>query len=83
MKDHFFNLNTFLNFQKDPENFEKSIDYIRSLYILAEKETDMASKKELHFKAYDLAKKWIQKNEQSYLAQKWYFFFFLVVKLFC
>ena len=60
----FFNL-------KDPTNVNRCIDYIRVIYILAEKETQPEIKKELRFKANDIAKSCMEANPKSYLAQKW------------
>ena len=64
---------TFTYQQANPDVQMKSCLLTQFNIDTSEKETDLAAKKELHFKAYDLAKKCIQINDQSYLAQKWYF----------
>jgi hypothetical protein len=58
-------------FLKDPANLNACIDYIRVIYVLAEKEALLETKKELRFKANDLAKSCMEAEPKSYIAQKW------------
>ena len=48
------------------------IDYIKSLYVLGESETDNELKREYRFKANQLAKQCLDDYSSSYLAHKWY-----------
>jgi hypothetical protein len=57
---------------KDETNQLKLIEYIKSLYFLADKEQNAEAKKELQFKAHSLAKKCLDVYPDSYLSHKWY-----------
>lgn len=60
-----------LNYEKCPGNMKACIEFIKSLTILADTETDVNKKKELRTKAYSLAKTVVNDNPDSYLALKW------------
>lgn len=60
-----------LNYEKCPSNMKACIEFIKSLTILADTETDVSKKKELRTKAYNLAKTCANDNPDSYLALKW------------
>jgi hypothetical protein len=61
-----------LLYEKDPNSLFSCIEFIKSLYVLAEGESDSNRRKELRFKAYNLSKRANELNQHSYLAKKWY-----------
>ncbi len=58
-------------YEKDPDNFNSMIGYLRTLYCLAEKETETETKKSLALEAYNLGKRCIELNPDMYLSHKW------------
>jgi hypothetical protein len=60
-------------YESDSNNFNNLIGYLRTVYCLAEKESDYEIKKTLASEAYKLAKKCVELNSKLYLSHKWYF----------
>ena len=60
-----------LNYEKNPNNMKACIEFIKSLTILGDTETDTNKKKELRTKAYNLAKACLDDNPDTYLSLKW------------
>jgi hypothetical protein len=58
--------------QNDPTNIALAIDYIRTLYVLAEKEPEPKTKRNLDLTSYHLAKECLIADSCSYLSQKWF-----------
>ena len=57
---------------KDETNFDKLIEYIKSLFALAERvDGDFNFVKETHFKCRDLAMKCLDLDNKTYISHKW------------
>lgn len=59
-------------YENEPNDQKYSIDYIKSLYVLGESETEIELKKEFRLKAYEIAKTQLEIYPNSYLSHKWY-----------
>ncbi len=59
-------------YENDPKNSKWCIEYIKSLYVQGEVDSDVNIQKELRLKAYEIAKTELKANPSSYLTHKWY-----------
>ena len=47
------------------------INYIKSIYVLSDFETDIEIKKNLQYEAYNIARECLITHSNSYLSHKW------------
>lgn len=61
-----------LRFSKDSCKLEESIDFLKIVYALVEKENDKNLKKQYNMRAFEIAKLCLEFNPDNYLSHKWY-----------
>jgi hypothetical protein len=70
-------------YKNDEENVDKLIEYLKSLFALAERtDGNYNFIKETHFKCRELSKKSVELNSKIYITHKWYENFSFVTKKF-